>query len=77
MGHPENDAEIASLHQALGAKLQEVLRKASGAGSDREQVKAAAWKAYEAWVRAATPRSRSSWRCRRSATRPRRCSIHS
>lgn len=53
MGHPENDADIASLYQALGAELQEVLRKASGAGSDREQVKAAAWKAYEAWVRAA------------------------
>jgi hypothetical protein len=53
MGQPENDADIASLYQALGAELQEVLRKASGAGSDREQVKTAAWKAYEAWVRAA------------------------
>src|ERR1700680_2505958 len=53
MGQPENDADIASLYQALGAELQEVLRKASGAGSDREQVKAAAWKAYEARVRAA------------------------
>jgi hypothetical protein len=53
MGQPENDADIASLYQALGAELQEVLRKASGAGSDGEQVKAAAWKAYEAWVRAA------------------------
>jgi hypothetical protein len=53
MGQPENDADIASLYQALGAELQEVLRKASGAGSDREQVKAAVWKAYEAWVRAA------------------------
>jgi hypothetical protein len=52
MGQPENNADIASLYQALGAELQEVLRKASGAGSDREQVKAAAWKAYEAWVRA-------------------------
>jgi hypothetical protein len=53
MGQPENDADIASLYQALGAELQEVLRKAFATGSDRDEVKATAWKAYEAWVRAA------------------------
>ena len=53
MGQPENAGDIVSLYQALGAEVQEVLRKACAAGSDREEVKAAAWKAYEAWVRAA------------------------
>ncbi len=53
MGQPENDGDIAALYQALGAEVQEVLRKASAAGADREEVRAAAWKAYEAWVRAA------------------------
>jgi len=53
MGQPENDVNMVSLYQSLGAELLEVLRKASAAGSDREEVRAAAWKAYEAWVRAA------------------------
>lgn len=53
MGLPENNVDIVSLYQALGTELQEVLRKASASGSDREEVRAAAWKAYEAWVRAA------------------------
>jgi hypothetical protein len=53
MGLPENEGDITSLYQALVVVLQEVLRKASAAGSNREEVKAAAWKAYEAWVRAA------------------------
>jgi hypothetical protein len=53
MGLPENDGDIGSLYQALGAEVQEVLRKATAAGADREEVRAAAWKAYEAWVRAA------------------------
>jgi len=53
MGLPENDGDIGSLYQALGAEVQEVLRKATAAGVDREEVRAAAWKAYEAWVRAA------------------------
>ena len=53
MGQPENDGDIGSLYQALGAEVQEVLRKATAAGGDREEVEAAAWKAYEAWVRAA------------------------
>ena len=53
MGLPENDSDIGSLYQALGAEVQEVLRKATAAGADREEVRGAAWKAYEAWVRAA------------------------
>ncbi|HVB78371.1 MAG TPA: hypothetical protein VNE82_00320 [Candidatus Binataceae bacterium] len=53
MGQPQNGGDIASLYQALVAEVQEVLRKASAAGGDREEVEAAAWKAYEAWVRAA------------------------
>ncbi len=53
MGQPQNGGDITSLYQALGAEVQEVLRKASAAGGDREELEAAAWKAYEAWVRAA------------------------
>jgi hypothetical protein len=53
MGQPQNGVDITSLYQALGAEVQEVLRKASAAGGDREELEAAAWKAYEAWVRAA------------------------
>jgi hypothetical protein len=53
MGQPQSRGDIASLYQALAAEVQEVLRKASAAGGDREDVEAAAWKAYEAWVRAA------------------------
>src|SRR5512135_2849096 len=53
MAHSQNDGDMTALYQALGAEVQEVLRKAAAAGSDREELKAAAWKAYEAWVRAA------------------------
>ena len=53
MGQPQTDGDITSLYQALGAEVQEVLRKASAAGGDRQELEAAAWKAYEAWVRAA------------------------
>jgi hypothetical protein len=53
MGQPQSGGDIASLYQALAAEVREVLRKASAAGGDREDVEAAAWKAYEAWVRAA------------------------
>jgi hypothetical protein len=53
MGQPSDGGDITSLYQALGSELQEVLRKASAAGGDREELEAAAWKAYEAWVRAA------------------------
>jgi hypothetical protein len=53
MGQPQSGGDIASLYQALAAEIQEVLRKATAAGGDREDVEAAAWKAYEAWVRAA------------------------
>ena len=53
MGKPQNDGDMPSLYQALGVELLEVLSKASAAGSDRDEVRAAAWKAYEAWVRAA------------------------
>lgn len=53
MGKPQNDSDMTALYQALAVELQEVLRMASAAGADREEVKAAAWKAYEAWVRAA------------------------
>jgi hypothetical protein len=48
MGQPQNGVDITSLYQALGAEVQEVLRKASAAGGDREELEAAAWKAYEA-----------------------------
>jgi hypothetical protein len=50
---PQNGADIASLYQALGVEVQEALRQATAAGGDREELQAAAWKAYEAWVRAA------------------------
>jgi hypothetical protein len=53
MGQPQNDGDISSLYRALWVEVQEVLRKASAAGGDREELQAAAWKAYEAWVRAA------------------------
>jgi len=53
MGQPQNSGDITSLYQALGVEVQEVLRKASAAGGDRAELEAAAWKAYEAWVRAA------------------------
>jgi hypothetical protein len=53
MGQPQNENDLPSLYQALGAEVLEVLSKASAAGSDRDEVRAAAWKAYEAWVRAA------------------------
>jgi hypothetical protein len=53
MGQPQSGGDIASLYQALAAEVQEVLRKASAAGADRKDVEAAAWKAYEAGVRAA------------------------
>jgi hypothetical protein len=52
MGQSQSDGEIASLYQALGAEVQEVLHKAM-TGADRGELGAAAWKAYDAWVRAA------------------------
>jgi Poly(R)-hydroxyalkanoic acid synthase subunit (PHA_synth_III_E) len=53
MGQPQSEGDIASLYQALAAEVLEVLRKALAAGADRKDVEAAAWKAYDAWVRAA------------------------
>ena len=52
MGQPQSEGDIASLYQALGAEVQEVLHKAAS-GAERGEVNAAAWKAYDAWVRAA------------------------
>jgi len=53
MGNPATDVDLRHLYQALAVEVQEVLRKASAAGTERDELEAAAWKAYEAAVRAA------------------------
>jgi hypothetical protein len=52
MGQPQKEGDIPTLYKALGAEVQELLRKATAAGGERSEVEAAAWKAYDAWVRA-------------------------
>ncbi len=53
MRNPATDVDLRHLYQALAVGVQEVLRKASAAGTERDELEAAAWKAYEAAVRAA------------------------
>ena len=52
MGIPEKEVDIVSLYKQLAAELQDLI-KAAGRGTDRAEIDAAAWKAYEAWVQAA------------------------
>lgn len=52
MGQPQKEGDIPTLYKALGAEVQDLLRKATAAGGERGEVEAAAWRAYDAWVRA-------------------------
>lgn len=53
MGHAPNEVDLNTLYESLAAEVREVLRKGLVAGSDRGEIEEAAWKAYDAGVRAA------------------------
>ena len=44
MGQPQKEGDIPTLYKALGAEVQELLRKATAAGGERSEVEAAAWR---------------------------------